>query len=131
MRSGPCRSRPIPGAVYLGSPITFSGFNQIDFNQILNAVMAQERAPLTRLETQNSAFATLAGKLATFESAIDALKADDSLAFLSATSSDAGVGVSATTGTVTGTYDIIVSELARAQVTTANTSYAALTDVVA
>ena len=51
----------------MGSPITFSGFNSIDFNQILNAVMAQERAPLNRLETQkrtlesqNSAFATLA-----------------------------------------------------------------------
>jgi flagellar hook-associated protein 2 len=122
----------------LGSPITFSGFNSIDFNQILNAVMAQERTPLTRLETQkktlesqNSAFATLAGKLATFETAIEALTEEDSLAFLSATSTDAGVGVSATGGTVTGTYDIIVTELARAQVTTANTSYGALTDVVA
>jgi flagellar hook-associated protein 2 len=122
----------------LGSPITFSGFNQIDFNQILNAVMAQEQQPLTRLqtqkktlETQNSAFATLAGKLATFEAAIDTLKADDSLAFLSASSTDAGVGVSTTSGTVTGTYDIIVTELARAQVTTATTSYGALTDVVA
>ena len=53
----------------MGSPITFSGFNSIDFNQILNAVMAQERTPLTRLETQkktlesqNSAFATLGTK---------------------------------------------------------------------
>ena len=35
----------------MGSPITFSGFNQIDFGMILNAVMQQERAPLTRLDT--------------------------------------------------------------------------------
>jgi flagellar hook-associated protein 2 len=122
----------------LSSGITFSGFNSIDFNMILNAVMAQERVPLTRLETQkktletqDSAFGTLAGKLSTLESAIDTLKAEDSLAFLSATSSGAGVGVSASTGSVTGTYDIVVSELARAQVLTSTSTYAALSDEVA
>ena len=122
----------------MGSPITFSGFNSIDFNMILNAVMAQERTPLTRLETQRdtlttqkSAFATLAGKLTSLQTAVDSLKKDDSLAFLTATSTDSGVGVSATSGTVTGTYDIVVTELARAQVTTSTSTYAALTDVVA
>jgi flagellar hook-associated protein 2 len=109
----------------VGSPITFSGFNSIDFNMILNAVMAQERTPITRLEnqrntlqTQHSAFGTLAGKLATLESAAESLRAKDSLAFLKATSSDAGVGVSTTSGTVAGTYDIVVNELAKAQVST-------------
>ena len=104
---------------------------------ILNAVMAQERTPLTRLEnqkntleTQNSAFATLAGKLASLQTAVDNLKEDDSLAFLTATSTDSGVGVSTTTGTVTGTYDIIVSELATAQVTASNTEFTSLTQVV-
>lgn len=121
----------------MGSPITFSGFNSIDFNMILNAVMAQERTPLTRLETQrntletqNSAFATLAGKLTSLESAVDNLKKDDSLAFLTATSTDSGVGVSATGGTVTGTYDIVVSELAKGQVTPSSTEFTSLTQVV-
>jgi flagellar hook-associated protein 2 len=120
----------------LGSPITFSGFNNIDFNMILNAVMAQERQPLTRLETQkstletqNSQFATLAGKLSTMESAVDTLKGVDSLSFLTATSSDAGVGVTSTGGRITGTYDVIVTDLAKAQVTASGT-YTALTDSV-
>jgi flagellar hook-associated protein 2 len=122
----------------VGSPITFSGFNSIDFNMILNAVMAQERVPLTRLETrkstletQNSQFGTLAGRLSTLESAVEALKEKDSLAFLSASSSDSGVGVTATTGSVTGTYDIVVTELARSQVTSSSSTYGAATDVVA
>jgi flagellar hook-associated protein 2 len=122
----------------LGSPITFSGFNSIDFNLILNSVMASERQPLTRLqsqkstlETQNSQFATLAGKLSTLKSAVDTLKTKDSLAFLSATSSDAGVGVSADGGTITGTYDIAVTRLATAQVTASQTTFGALTDVIA
>ena len=122
----------------MGSPITFSGFNQIDFNLILNAVMNQERAPLTRLENhkktlegQNSAYAALAGKLSTIESAIENLKKADSLALLTATSSDAGVGVSATTGSVSGTYDVVVTELARAQVTSSSSTYGATTDEVA
>ncbi|HEY6359609.1 MAG TPA: flagellar filament capping protein FliD [Vicinamibacterales bacterium] len=122
----------------MGSPITFSGFNSIDFNMILNAVMAQERTPLNRLEThkntletQNTAFGTLAGKLGSLETAIENLKADDSLAFLTATSTDVGVGVSTTSGTVTGTYDIVVTELAKAQVTASTTTWGALTTEVA
>src|SRR5688572_11644646 len=105
---------------------------------ILNAVMQQERAPLNRLETQkktletqNTAFTTLAGKLSSLETAIENLGKDKSLAMLTATSSDPGVGVSASTGTVTGTYDIIVSELARWQVTASQTTYGSLTDEVA
>ncbi len=122
----------------MGSPITFSGFNSIDFNQILEAVMVQERAPLTRLEThkktletQNTAFSTLAGKLSSLQTAIENLGEDDSLALLKATSSDAGVGVSATGGTVTGTYDVVVNELARAQVTASQSTYTSLTQQVA
>lgn len=122
----------------MGSPITLSGFNSIDFNQVLEAVMLQERAPLTRLETQkktletqNTAFSTLAGKLSTLESAIEALGKADSLALLKASSSDQGVGVSATGGTIAGTYDVLVKSLAVSQVSSSQTTYAATTDVVA
>ena len=64
----------------MSSPITFSGFNNIDFSQVLNALMAQERQPVTQLTTQQTAlnnqkafFATFASKLAGLESAVDAL----------------------------------------------------------
>ena len=122
----------------MASPITFSGFNQIDFNLILNAVMNQERAPLTRLETQkktlethNTAYGTLAGKLSSVRSAVDALKRNESLALLKATSSDPGVGVSAASGTIPGTYEVVVTELARAQVTASQSTYASLDTEVA
>ena len=122
----------------MGSPITFSGFNKIDWNMVLDAVMAQERQPITRLETQkktleaqDTAFGTLAGKLTTVKSALDTLKATDSLAVLTATSSDTGVGVSTTTGTIEGTYGVVVTELAKAQVLTSTSTYAALTTEVA
>jgi flagellar hook-associated protein 2 len=121
----------------LGSPITFSGFNSIDFNMVLESVMTQERVPLNRLETQkttlqsqHTAFGTLAGKLGSLQTAVESLTKPSSLAFLSATSTDAGVGVTSTAGTVTGTYDIVVSELARAQVTSSLSTFASLSTVV-
>lgn len=122
----------------MGSPITFSGFNKIDWNQILDAVMAQERQPYTRLETQktalqtqNTQFSTLAGKLSTLQTAVDALRDTKSLALLSASSSDTGVGVTSTGGTVTGSYTVAITSVAKAQVLTSTSSYAALTTVVA
>jgi len=121
----------------VANTVTFSGFNSIDFNYILNAVMAQERQPLdaletrkTTLQTQNSAFGTLAGKLTALGSAADKLKELRSLSTLGATSSDSGVGVTATGGTISGTYDVVVSELARAQVTASQSTFAATTSVV-
>lgn len=123
----------------MGSPITLSGFNKIDFNMILSAVMEQERAPIRTLEaqkktyeTQNTAFGTFAGKLATLETAVKNLADVSSLAKLTATSSDTtAVGVSTTSGTVSGTYDVVVNELAKAQVTTSTSTYASMDDVVA
>ena len=122
----------------MGSPVTFSGFNKIDWGSVLDAVMAQERQPFARLETQkttlqtqNTHFSTLAGKLSTLESAVDALRDTESLALLSASSSDTGVGVTATGGTVTGSYTVAITDLARAQVLTSTSTYSALTDVVA
>jgi flagellar hook-associated protein 2 len=121
----------------MGSPITFSGFNSIDFNTILNAVMQQERTPLTALETrktaletQNTTFGTFATKLSSLETAVKNLAKTDSLAKVSAASSDEGVGVSTTTSTVEGTYDVVVSQLARAQVTTSTSTYGSVDAVV-
>lgn len=123
----------------MGSGITFSGFNNIDFGSILNAIMQQERAPLaameakrTSLQAQNSAFATFATRLGSLESAVSALAGGNTLTSVAATSSDdTAVGISTGSSSVTGRYEIVVSQLARAQVSASDTSYASVDDVIA
>jgi len=79
----------------MSSPITLSGFNNIDFSQVLNALMAQERIPVTQLTTQQTAlsnqktfFATFASKLAGLESAVAGLNGANAFDGRSATVSD-------------------------------------------
>jgi flagellar hook-associated protein 2 len=117
--------------------VTLSGFNNIDFSAILEAVMVQERAPFTALGTkkavlqqQNSQFGALAGKLSSLQSAAESLSSPDSLSVLSAASSDpAIVGVSTSSGSTAGVYDVVVSQRAKAQVT-ASTSTATADQIV-
>lgn len=118
--------------------ITFSGFNNIDFNMVVTAIMQQERQPLTTLETQKSAyetqktaFGTLATKLTSIQSAIETLKSNSAVNSLAATSSDAGVGVASSGGNIEGSYDIVVSALAKRQVTASASTYASTDEVVA
>ncbi len=114
------------------SAVTFSGANGIDFGVILNAVMAQERLPLSSMEaqksvlkTQSTAFATLATRLGALESAADALTRDTSFGGRTATTTDSSiVTASAASGAVAGIYDIKVTELARAQVTASSSRHA-------
>ena len=114
----------------MGSPITFSGVNNIDFGSVLNAIMQQERAPIaaiedqrTSLQAKNTAFAAFATKLAALKSAASDLSSTDDASRVSATSSDdAAVGISTSSASVTGRYDVVVSELARAQVMTSATT---------
>jgi flagellar hook-associated protein 2 len=123
----------------MGSPITFSGFNSIDFGVVLNAIMQQERDPLNRLEAQKTtfkgqttAFATLATKLGALKTAGETLAEADGLAVLKSSSSDTtAVGVTSTDGTLEGSYGVAVNTLARAQVLTSGSTYDSLTDVVA
>jgi flagellar hook-associated protein 2 len=118
--------------------VTFSGFNNIDFNQVVSAIIAQERQPIaalegqkTALETQNTAFGTLATRLTSLQSALESLAGDSGVTSVAATSSDTGVGVSATSSAIEGSYDIIVSAVARRQVTASVTTYASTDAVVA
>jgi flagellar hook-associated protein 2 len=114
----------------VGSPITFSGFNSIDFGVVLTSIMQQESQPLTALQSRQTAvqtqitnFATLATKTATLEGAAAALSTAQSLSSFTATSSDpAAVGVSSAGTAIAGHYDIKVNELARAQVTASASS---------
>jgi flagellar hook-associated protein 2 len=110
----------------MGSPpITFSGFNQIDFSVVLNAIMQQERRPLQALETRkqtlestDKSYATLATKLGALHAATTALSGSSALIDYAATSNNVqAVDVSGSAGAAPGRYDIVVSQLARAQVT--------------
>lgn len=113
----------------MGSPITFSGFNQIDFNVVLNAIMQQESAPLQALQARqsqlratDSTYGQLASKLDSLRTASDALSDASTLTTYAATSSDtAALTVSASSEATAGRYEVTVNELARAQVTVSNT----------
>ncbi|MGE0393981.1 MAG: flagellar filament capping protein FliD [Vicinamibacterales bacterium] len=123
----------------MGSPVSLSGFNGIDFGTLLNAVMTQESVPLRRLETQqsdvkgqNQILAGLVTRLGKVQDAADSLSQADSLQILKATTSDEeAVSATAGDGTATGSYDVVVTQLARAQVTTTNSTAASTDTVVA
>jgi flagellar hook-associated protein 2 len=109
----------------MASSVTMSGFNSIDWNTILNLVMQQESQPLNTLKTQqtglksqSTTYATLATKLSAFESAVADLADTDSLLGRTTTNSDtSAVSVSATSSAPVGSYDIVVKDLAKSQVT--------------
>lgn len=109
----------------MSSPITFSGFNNIDFSYILTAIMTQESQPVlnlqaqqTALKSQKTAFSTLASKLSSLEDSIQALSNRTEFGGRTATSTnDAAVKADASSAASVGSYDIVVSELAKAQAT--------------
>jgi flagellar hook-associated protein 2 len=75
--------------------VTLSGFNNIDFSQILEAVMQVERQPVAllqqeqkALEAQKTAFATFASKLGALQSAAEALAASTAFDGTTTTVSD-------------------------------------------
>jgi flagellar hook-associated protein 2 len=123
----------------MGSPITFSGFNNIDFGVVLNAIVQQERAPIAAIETrrttlqaQSTAFSTFATKLSALETAAEALADSDQLSKVTATSSsDTAVGISTGSATTTGSYEVVVTDLARSQVLASSTTYDSPDAVVA
>jgi flagellar hook-associated protein 2 len=114
----------------MSSPVTFSGFNNIDFGSITNLMIQQESIPMqflqaqqSDLKAQNTAFGTLATRLSTLQSAVDNLSSSSDLAGFAATSSDASIAsASAGSGAVAGQYEVFVQELARAQVTASATT---------
>jgi flagellar hook-associated protein 2 len=114
----------------MGSPITFSGFNNIDFNLILESVMKQARGPLTAIENRQAGFKAQLTSLGKLTSQTNALRqAADDLAdskagdtVTAATTDATAVGVSSGSGAIAGRYDVVVQELARAQTTASDTT---------
>ena len=110
----------------MSSPITFSGFNNIDFNVVLNALMQQASQPLTVLQSQQTAlksqvttFKSLTSHVATLASAVSDLADADSLNGHSGTSSQpTALGVSPeealeSGAACVGTEDEIIEQLHR------------------
>jgi flagellar hook-associated protein 2 len=116
----------------MSTPITLSGFNNIDFNSIINALMQQASVPVTNLQTrqqtltsQNSNYGTLATKLGTLETAAGKLDAVDSLAGTKVTNTnESAVSLTTSSTTPQGSYSVVVNALAQAQVTASTTTYA-------
>jgi flagellar hook-associated protein 2 len=116
----------LPGKeLQVSSPITFSGFNNIDFNVVVNSLMQQASLPLNSLQTQQKSLQsqigglnTLASQVAALRSAAGELRKSANLAMLAGTSSnDQAVKVAVDSTASVARYDVIVNELARAQVT--------------
>ena len=109
----------------MSSGITFSGFNNIDFNVVVNAAITQASQPLkslqskqTALKSQSSTFDTLASKLSALDDTANALASGTALTSYTPSVSDSSVFTAAIGSSATaGHYDVVVNELARAQVT--------------
>lgn len=109
----------------MSTPITFSGFNDIDFNLVVNSLMAQASLPLNTLQSrqkslqsQVTGFDKLSTHVEALRSAADALGRPANLSTMAGVSSNnAAVSVSAGNTATAGHYDVVVNELARAQVT--------------
>lgn len=124
----------------MSSGITFSGFNDIDFNSVLNALMTHASLPLNTLQgrqsalkTQLTSFDALRARVDAAQSAAAGLGTMQSVSTMAATSSHASnVTVTSTSNAEPGHYDVIVTSLARAQVTASVETFAdADTTVVA
>ena len=113
--------------------VTLSGFNGIDFNTIINAVMQSESKPLQDLQTQqqalqnrDSAMVSLAGIISSLQTPVAALTSTTSFSNVAATSTDTSVGtVTLGDGGIPGQYDLVVDHLAKGQVTSSTNGYTA------
>jgi flagellar hook-associated protein 2 len=111
----------------------------IDTDALVSKLMAVEQRPVTLLQNRQaalqasqSAFASLAGKVADFKRLADALANPETLFPRSVTSSDETVATGvATPGAAQGTYTLTVTGLARGSIAAATATTAALTDTIA
>jgi flagellar hook-associated protein 2 len=119
--------------------LSFSGFNGIDFTQIMNAVMLQERQPLDELQRQqsllqqkDSALSAMANLIGALQTPIASLTSATSFTNVAANSSDTTVAtVSMGSGGIPGDYEIVVDHLAKGQVTSSTNGFSAVNTAVA
>jgi flagellar hook-associated protein 2 len=105
-------------------PITLSNFTGIDFNQLLQAVIADAQVPVTDLQNEVSAdnaeisaLGQIGGNLTSLQSSLTQLQNDTDTTPLTATASAGAPFSASVTGTpLAGAYDVSVNTLAAAQV---------------
>src|SRR5437764_14793242 len=105
--------------------VTLSGFNGIDFNTIISAVMQSESQPLQDLQTQqqamqnrDSAMVSLAGIISNLETPVAGLTSATGFSNVAATSTDTSVGtVTLGHGGIPGQSALAIDHLAKGQVT--------------
>ena len=119
--------------------ISFSGFNGIDFGQIVTALMQSERRPLDEIQRQekgikdkNSALGTLATHIGKLQTHSTTLRSETLFSNVAAESADTTIAtVSVGTGAIVGQYALNVTNLAKSQVTASTNGYSATDDVAA
>lgn len=116
----------------MSTGISFSGFNDIDFNSVLNALMNHASLPLNTLQSRQQAlqsqlttFDTLRARVDTVRKAAGDLGSMQSVSTMAAKSSDASIAsVTSSSAANAGHYDVVVTSLARAQVTASTQTFA-------
>ncbi len=112
----------------MSSPITLSGFNNIDFKSVVNILINSERGPIDQLQNQKtteqsrlSSYTSLSTSLSSLQSALSAIQDSSAYGALQASSSDEEiVTASASSSASKGSFTIVVSSLARPQVTSSS-----------
>jgi flagellar hook-associated protein 2 len=115
----------------MSSPVTLTGFNNIDWSQVLDALMKQESQPLTALQNQKldvsaqqTAFGTFASKLGTLQSALTTLEDPNAFKGRAVSSSNTSALTAIVgSGTPLGSYQVLVTQLAHAQVTGTSSTF--------
>ena len=119
--------------------INFSGFNGFDFNQIVDVTIEAESAPLRALEqkdkdlrTKDSALGSFGVEIAELQDPVGDLVKGTVFTDLEAASTDEDVAtVTLGDSAVTGTYELVITQLAKAQVTASTNGYTNTTDTAA
>jgi flagellar hook-associated protein 2 len=118
-------------------PITLSNFTGIDFNQLMQAVLAEAQIPLNNLQTevsadnaQISALGQIGGNLSSLQGTLTQLQSDATAMPLAASASAGAPFSASVTGTpLAGAYNVTVNSIAAAQVS-ASQGYASDTSTV-
>lgn len=117
----------------ISSPGLGSG---LDVNSLISKLMAVEKQPLTALNAKEaglqaklSAFGTLKGTLSSLQTAVGKLTSSSTFTSRSAAVADATVlSASAANSATTGSYNVVVTQLARNLAIRSDAAYAATTD---
>ena len=123
----------------MAGEVNFSGFNGFDFNQIIDVTIEAESAPLKALEAKDSdlrkkdaALGSFGVEVADLQDPVGDLVLGTAFTDLEAASTDTDIAtVTLGDNAVAGTYDLVITQLAKAQVTASTNGYTNTTDIAA